>query len=69
MKAKNKGFNVGNPSSGVCEQQRRRPACALAQSAQHLFYSPIGKNHIKISSEITLFQIVSLAEQAGFGMT
>ena len=28
-----------NPSSGVCEQHRRRPACALAQSDQLFCYS------------------------------
>ena len=35
-----------NLSSGVCEQQRRRPACASAQSDQRLWYSLIGKYHI-----------------------
>ena len=33
-------------SSGVCEQQRRRPACASAQSDQRLCYSLFGKYHI-----------------------
>ena len=28
-----------NLSSGVCEQHRRRPACAFAQSDQRLCYS------------------------------
>ena len=36
-----------NLSSGVCEQHRRRPACASAQSDQHLCYSLFGKYHIK----------------------
>ena len=36
-----------NLSSGVGEQQRRRPACASEQSDQHLCYSLIGKYHIK----------------------
>ena len=31
---------------GVCEQQRRRPACASVQSDQCLCYSLIGKYHI-----------------------
>ena len=31
-----------NLSSGVCEQQRLRPAFASAQSDQHLCYSLIG---------------------------
>ena len=35
-----------NLSSGVCEQQSRRPACASAQSDQRLCYSPLGKYHI-----------------------
>ena len=35
-----------NLSSGVCEQQKGRPACAHAQSDQHLCYSLIGKYHI-----------------------
>ena len=35
-----------NLSSGVCEQQRHRPACASAQSDQRLCYSLIGKYHI-----------------------
>ena len=36
-----------NLSLGVCEQHRRRPACASAQSYQHLCFSFFGKNHIK----------------------
>ena len=35
-----------NLSSVVCEQQRRRPACAYAQSDRRLCYSLIGKCHI-----------------------
>ena len=35
-----------NLSSWVCEQQRRRPACASAQTDQRLCYSLIGKYHI-----------------------
>ena len=35
-----------NLSYGVCEQHRRRPACASAQSDQRLCYSPFGKYHI-----------------------
>ena len=33
-------------SSEVCEQQRRRPACASAQSDQRLCFSLIRKRHI-----------------------
>ena len=35
-----------NLSSGVCEQHRRRPACASAQPDQRLCYSRFGKYHI-----------------------
>ena len=35
-----------NLSSGVCEQHRRRPGCASAQSDQRLCYSHFGKYHI-----------------------
>ena len=35
-----------NLSSGVCEQHRRRPACASAQSDQRLCYSLFGKFHM-----------------------
>ena len=35
-----------NLSSGVCEQQRRRPAFASAQTDQRLCYLLIGKFHI-----------------------
>ena len=36
-----------NLSSGVCERQRRRPACASLQSDQRLCYSLFRKYHIK----------------------
>ena len=35
-----------NLSSGVCEQHRRRPACASAQSDQRLCYSQFGNYRI-----------------------
>ena len=35
-----------NLSSGVCEQHRRRPACASAQSDQRLCYSLFKKYHM-----------------------
>ena len=40
------GLNTRKLSSGGLEQQRRRPACASAQSDQHLCYSLFGKYHI-----------------------
>ena len=36
-----------NLSSVVCEQQRRRAACASAQSDQRLCFSRFGKYHIQ----------------------
>ena len=39
-------FAFKNISSGVCEKQKGPPACASAQSDQHLCYSLIGKFHI-----------------------
>ena len=33
------GLDARDPDFDACEQQRRRPACASAQSDQHLFYS------------------------------
>ena len=35
-----------NLSSGVCEQHRRRPACASAQTAQRLCYSLLELIHV-----------------------
>ena len=40
------GLDGRKPVFDVCEQQRRRPACASAQSDQRLYYSHIGKYHI-----------------------
>ena len=40
-----------NLSSGVCEQHRRRPACASAQSDQRLCYSRFVKHHIQACYE------------------
>ena len=60
-----------NSAIGVCEQQRRRPACASAKSDQRLCYSLIEYYSIILKlapSEISLFYLVSVAEKAGFGM-
>ena len=40
------GLDVRKPVFSICEQQRRRPACASAQTDQRLCYSLIGKYHI-----------------------
>ena len=39
-------YIMGLDSSGVCKQQRLRPACASAQTDQHLCYLIFGKCHI-----------------------
>ena len=54
------------PVFGVCEQQRHRSACAFAQTDQRLRYSVPEMYHIKLaSSEISPFQLVSVAEETG----
>ena len=50
-----------NLSSGVCEQQRRRPACASAQSDQCLCYS-------LATNKISNFYLVFVAEEAVFSL-
>ena len=40
------GLEARKPVFGVCKQQRRRPACASAQSNQRLCYWLFGKYHI-----------------------
>ena len=44
-----------NLSWGGCEQHRRRPAYASAQSDQRLWYSLFLKNHKLATSEISIF--------------
>ena len=59
-----------NLSSGVCEQQRRRPACAYAESDQrfvvHLTESIMSRHS---TSEISMFYFVSVAKQANLDIT
>ena len=53
-------------SSGVCEQDRRRPACASAQSDQRLFFCFLESIICKLAAgEISIFKLVSLAEETG----
>ena len=58
------------PVFGVCKQQRHRPAYPSAQSDQRLcffyFLESIISNLVK--SEISTFQLVSVAEQAGLNL-
>ena len=45
-----------NLSSAVCEQQRRRPACASAQSDQRLFIRVLDSIIFRLAmSEISIF--------------
>ena len=57
-------------SSEVCEQQRRIPVCADAQTDQPLCYSLNAKYHIKTcyKQKFTILAIVCVAELAGFCM-
>ena len=60
-----------NLSSGVCEQQRRRPACASAQSDQRLRYSLFEKKRIiskLATSEISLSWLASVAEETALSL-
>ena len=56
---------------GGCEQQRFRPACASAQSDQHLCYSLIGKYHVKTGYKrnfTILSSLCSSAEETGLSL-
>ena len=55
-----------NLSSEVCEQHRRRPACASAQSDQHLCFSLFGKYHIQTSYKRNFNSLASLCSWAGW---
>ena len=54
------GLVLRKPVFVVCEQQKRRPACASAQSDQCLCYALIGKYHIETCYERNLNFLVSL---------
>ena len=53
--------------SRFAKQQRRRSACASAQSDQRLCYSHFGKNHILTCFErfVDFLELVSVAEETG----
>ena len=55
-----------NLSSGICKHQRRRPACASAQSDQRLCYSLIKKNNIYTCYERKFKYLASLWCRAGW---
>ena len=52
-----------NLYSGVCEQRRRRPVCASAQSDQHLCYALIRKNHILTCYEQNCISLASICSR------
>ena len=61
-------LDTRKPVLGVCEQQRRRPACAPSQSDQHLCYSLIGKYHI-LTYYLQIFNfLVSVAEETSLSL-
>ena len=55
----------------ICEQQRRRPACASAQSDQRIFAVRCldGKISLDSIAEISRLQLGSVASQAGLSLT
>ena len=64
-KDKNWAATPENLSSGCCEQQRRRTACAYAQSDQRLCFSLFDKYHIQACHKRN-FNF--LAEQTGLSL-
>ena len=65
-----------NLYSGVCKQQRRRPACSSGQSGHqrsliNAFVIPFLKSIISklATSKISIFLLVSVAEQTGLNLT
>ena len=61
---------MGKPNYAICEQQRRRSACASAQSDQHFVVRCLD-NIIPIVSifAISCLSLASVAEQTGLRVT
>ena len=58
-----------NLSSGVCEQQRHRPACASAQSDQRLCFRFLESIMSKLATcSFSTILLVYVAEQAGLNL-
>ena len=56
-------------SSGVYEQQSRRPACTFPQSDQRLCYHFLESILCKLATgEISIFELVSVAEETGLSL-
>ena len=62
------GLNARKHVFGVCEQQRRRPACTSAQSDQRLCYSLIGILYLDLLQAKFQFSSCSLAEETGLSL-
>ena len=60
------GLDVRKPVFGVCEQQRRRPACASAQSDQRLCFSLFEKYYIQTCYRRIFNFLASLCSRAGW---
>ena len=60
------GLDARKHVFGICEQQRRKPACASAQSDQRLCYSLIGKYQISTYYERNFNFLASLCSWAGW---
>ena len=56
------GPHAINLSLGVCKQHRTRPACASAQSDQHLCYSLFEVSYVNLL-QVVLHQISVLSSQ------
>ena len=60
------GLEARKPNFAACEQQRRRPACASAQSDQRLSYSLYGKYNSHPCSMENFHILSSLCSRAGW---
>ena len=60
-------YGLDQEKTLICSQQRHRPAWAFSQSDQHLYYCLSGKyNNKLVMCKISIFWLVSVAEQASF---
>ena len=62
-------LNARKPVFGGCEQHRLRPAWASVQSDQRFVIRVLESTISKLAtSEITVFYLVSVAEETGFSL-
>ena len=66
----NMGLNVRKPVFGVCEQQRRRPACCTYGQTDQCLVVHFLKSIISelATSQISSFKLVSVAEETGLSL-